>query len=552
MNFRVYYKHIFSRIASKWAVLLVDIMLVLVSMFLACILQYGFSSLADRTSLCVWMIVVTALCNVCSFHVFRTYVGIIRYSSFVDICQVFRSLTLGYALAVLVNFCYSLLSVEGGMSYRIFVMAYIFTFASMLCMRTAIKILYEKATFDKRHCVNVFIYGFHGTGVNVAKSLRVNRNNHYRLCGFISDEPDMVGKHTMGCRVYPNDERLSEYLKKKNVHTVIISPSTASDLERSKMLDKLSSYNVQVMIVPSLTNRVDDGAIKDIKIEDWLRREPVQINMRKTASYIEGRRIMVIGAAGTVGRELVRQLAMLNPYQLILVDQAESPLYDVQLELSDHWKNLSVRVLVADVVNRTRMEAIYKETRPHLVFHAAAYNQVQLMDEYVSEAIQTNVLGTVNVTDLAMKYRVRRMIMISTDKTCAPGNMVEYSKCLAEKYVQSYSNNLNHKNGDGTGMIIAHLSDELLKPVCNMLTLPEVCMRTIELGVTGNKGEIDVCEETGKERKDSINQKKEKRGISEAANCKQMRKDIWALIEHSYTGNAVALADEMKKIVADI
>lgn len=552
MNFRIYYKRLFSRIASKWTVLFVDVILVLVSMLLACICQYGFSSFADKASLCVWMTVVTVLCNACFFCLFRTYVGIIRYSSFVDICQVLRSLTLGYILSGCINLCCSLCYSGGGMSYRVLITAYVFTFAFMLFTRTVVKMLYEKVTFEKRHCVNVFIYGFHGTGINVAKSLRVNRNNHYRLCGFISDEPDMIGKHTMGCRVYPNDERLLERLKRKNVHTVIISPSTPLDLERSKMLEKFSSCNIHVMIVPLLTNRVDDGKMKDMKIEDWLRRERVQIDMRKTASYIEGRRIMVIGAAGAVGSELVRQLAILNPYQLILVDQAESPLYDVQLELSDHWKNLSVRVLVADVANRTRLEAIYKETRPHLIFHAAAYNQARLMDEYASEAIQANVLGTVNVTDLALKHRARRLIMISTDNACSPNNVVEYSKCLAEKYIQSYGNGQKRRNGEGTDMVIVHLGDAPLEPACNMLTLPEVCMRVIEWGVMGNRGVIDFCGETGKEQKRAVNSKKERPGILDAANCKQIRKDIWTLIEHSYTEDAAALTDEMKKMVADL
>ena len=179
------------------------------------------------------------------------------------------------------------------MPNSILFMAYMFTFSLMACMRIAVKMLYEAIAFDARHCVNVFIYGFHGTGVNVAKSLRVSRNNHYRLRGFISDEPDMIGKHTMGCRVYPNDEQLFDRLKKKKVDTIIISPSKVSDLENSGMLDKLFSHDIHVMTVPPLSDCMDDGLIKDIQIEDWLRREPVQVDMRKITAHIEGRRVMV-------------------------------------------------------------------------------------------------------------------------------------------------------------------------------------------------------------------------------------------------------------------
>ena len=180
----------------------------------------------------------------------------------------------------------------------------------MVCLRIAVKMLYEAIAFDARHSVNVFIYGSHGTGVNVAKSLRVSRNNHFRLCGFISDEPDMIGKHTMGCRVYANDDELFFHLKKKNVHTVIVSPDKVAGLEDSGVLDKWLAHAIQVMTVPPLSDCMDDGLIKDIQIEDWLRREPVQIDIRRIASHIEGQRIMVTGAAGAIGRGIVLLLIL--------------------------------------------------------------------------------------------------------------------------------------------------------------------------------------------------------------------------------------------------
>lgn len=189
----------------------------------------------------------------------------------------------------------------------------------------------------------------------------------------------------------------------------------------------------------------NDGGM-NIQTGNWFRRESIQIDTRKIAVHVEGHRVMVIGAAGAVGRGIIRHLAALNPYQLILVDQAESPLYDVQLELSDHWKNLDVRVLVADVVNYTRMEAVFREARPQLVFHTAAYKNAQLMDDYVSEAIQTNVLGTMNIADLALEYGVERMVMVSIDKADLPSNSMEYTKCLAEIYIQSCACKLQVEN----------------------------------------------------------------------------------------------------------
>ena len=183
---------------------------------------------------------------------------------------------------------------------------------------------------------------------------------------------------------------------------------------------------------------------------------------------------MVTGAAGTIGRGIVRQLAALNPYRLILVDQAESPLYDVQLELSDHWKNLDVRVLVADVANRTRMEAIFRETQPQVVFHAAAYKQPQLMEDYVSEALQTNLLGTINVADLALQYKAGRMILISTDKAAHPVRAVEYSKRLSEIYVQSLGQKVQAEETGGSKLMVVRFGDVYPEDPHSLMTFDQV------------------------------------------------------------------------------
>ena len=403
MNLKIYYKNLSSRIASKWTILAIDICLIMISMLLACILQLGVSSIIYKMSLYVWMIFFSLFCNLCFFSVFHTYVGVIRFSSFVDIYRVFISLTLSYGVLGVGNFCWSAFGLGETLPSGIIFIAYILNFIFMACLRILVKMLHEVLSFDIRHCVNVFIYGFRGTGVNIAKSMRVSRNNHYRVCGFISDEPWMIGKHTMGCRVYANDKMLFEHLKRKNVRTIIASPDKLVDLEQSGIVAQMLAQDIHVMTVPPLSDCLDDGIIKDIHIEDWLRREPIQVDIRKIAAYVEGHRILITGAAGTVGREIVRQLAALNPYQLILVDQAESPLYDIQLELSDHWKNLEVRVLVADVTNYTRMEAIFRECMPQLVFHAAAYKHVAMLEDYASEAIQVNILGTKTVAGFVCK-----------------------------------------------------------------------------------------------------------------------------------------------------
>lgn len=491
MNLKIYYKNLSSRIASKWTILTIDICLVVISMLLACVLHYGVSSVVHKMSLYVWMIFFSLFCNLCLFSAFYTYVGIIRFSSFVDIYRVFISLTMSYGILGIGNFCWSAFGFGETMPNGIIFIAYILNFMFMVCLRILVKMLHEALSFDKRHCVNVFIYGFRGAGVNIAKSLRVSKNNHYRVCGFISDEPWMIGKHTMGCRIYANDDSLFECLKKKNVHTVIISPDKLVDLESSGIMELLMAQGIHVMTVPPLSDCMNDEIIKDIHIEDWLRREPIRIDIRKIAAYVEGHRILITGAAGAVGREIVRQLATLNPYQLILIDQAESPLYDIQLELSDHWKNLEVRVLVADVANYTRMESIFKQYKPQLVFHAAAYKNISMLEDYVTEAVQVNINGTKNIADLAVKYNVGKCMLISTDHALVPAHVMGYTKRLAELYFLGLSQKHTQENY-ATHLFVIRFADVYPSAPRSTMTLSEACQLILEIGNLGENGEVYV------------------------------------------------------------
>ena len=235
-------------------------------------------------------------------------------------------------------------------------------------------------------------------------------------------------------------------------------------------------------------------------------------------------------------------MATLNPYQLILVDQAESPLYDVQLELSDHWKNLEVRVLVADVANRTRLEAIFEETRPQLVFHSAAYKHVQLMDDFVSEAIQTNISGTVNIADLAVKYRVSRA------NARHPENAMEYSKRVAEIYVQSSDCRLKRDKGE-TDMFIVRLGEVYPTNTHCLITMSEACMLTLEVGVMGDGGEVYIVGGPGDGLLDSVISEKIKREKPSVDDYEHVREEVLALVQYSYTEKKAILIGLMKKIV---
>lgn len=551
MNLRIYYKKISSRIASRWTILAIDVCLVMISMLLACILQLGLSSIVYKMSLYVWMIVFSLFCNLCFFSVFYTYVGVIRFSSFVDIYRVFISLTISYGVLGIGNFCWSAFGLGETLPNGIIFSAYIFNFTFMVCLRILVKMLHEALSFDNRHCVNVFIYGFRGTGVNIAKSMRVSRNNHYRVCGFISDEPWMIGKHTMGCRVYANDNTLFEHLKKKNVQTIVVSPDKLADLESSGTTRRMLAEDINVMTVPPLSDCLNDGIIKDIHIEDWLRREPVQVDIRKIAAYVEGHRVLITGAAGAVGQEIVRQLAALNPYQLILVDQAESPLYDIQLELSDNWKNLEVRVLVADVANYSRMEAIYKQYMPQLVFHAASYKNISMLNDYVTEAVQVNVAGTKNISDLAVKYRVCKCVMISTDHAFSPVHVMGYSKRLAEIYIQGLSRKIMQE-GLATKLFIIRFADVYPDAPRSLMTLSEACKLILEVGNLGENGDVYVFEDEVVPEAESTCCAKVKKSREAIVETDVVCKQVTSLIENCESCEALTIINEMKKIISSI
>ena len=549
MNFRIYYKNLSSHIASKWTILLIDMFLVVISMLLACMVQFGISSVLYKMSLYVWIVCFSLLSNFCFFHIFRTHVGVIRFSSFVDIYRAFVCLTFSYGLLGLGNFCWDVFGFGETLPSSIIFMAYILNFSFMVCFRILVKMVHEAMSFDSRHSVGVFIYGFQGTGVNIAKSLRVNRNNHFRLRGFISDEPSMIGKHAMGCRVYANDRFLLEHLKKKDVRTIIVSPSKLSELEVTEGMKYLLAHDIHVMTVPPLSDCLDDGIIKDIHIEDWLKREPVHVDLRCIASCVEGRRILITGAAGNIGRGIVRQLAALNPYQLILVDQAESPLYDVQLELSDHWKNLEVKVLVADVANVTRMESIFKQYMPQIVFHAASYKDLSLMEDFVSEAVQTNVLGTMNLVNLSLMHRVNRFVMVSTDMVFNPTNTVSFTKKIAEMFVQA--SQYNEKIEALTQFLIVRFGDVYPDALDSLVTVPEACQLILEIGRFGQAGRIYVFNDKGASEMEMTWRDKIKMCNEDIPDYKQINERVLSLIEKSYTENAVNLMADMKEILSD-
>lgn len=438
----------------------------------------------------------------------------------VDIMRIFVSLTVSYALLMITSVLTESYLEFNLAPVSVLFMSYIISFAMMACSRVIVKTFFEALNFDGTRSANVFIYGAKEAGVNIAKALRVNLRNHYRLRGFIADEPELINKVMMGVRVFPNDDTLIDVLNDRDVQTIIISPAKMEELKKSDMADRLLVHNIKLMTAPPLSEwngqALSRTQLKEIQIEDLLQRNPIEIDIHKVASHLEGKRVMITGAAGSIGSEIMRQVASFNPYKLILVDQAETPLHDIRLELQDRWRDIDAETIIADISNATRMEDIFREFKPQYIFHAAAYKHVPMMEDNVSESIQVNVFGTRTVADLAVKYGAEKFVMISTDKAVNPTNVMGCSKRICEIYVQSLAKKLQKEGGHATqfittrfgnvlgsnGSVIPRFRDQIQRggPVTvthpeiirYFMTIPEACRLVLEAGSMGNGGEIYI------------------------------------------------------------
>ena len=520
MKRNFFHRYLSAKVLPIWTVLLIDVLIIVVSSLLAYALRYDFRSLFSESSSIDVTIVCTVAVNLIFFRAFRTYSNVLRFSSFVDIMRIFVALTVSYVLLLIASIVVKSFTNINVAPITVLFMSYIISFAMMACSRIVVKIFFEALNFDGSRSANVFIYGAKEAGVNIAKALRVSLRNHYRLRGFIADEPELINKVMMGVKVFPNDDTLIENLDDRDVHTIIISPAKMEALKHSDMADRLLAHNIKLMTAPPLSEWnnqfLDRTQLKEIQIEDLLQRNPIEIDIHKVASHLEGKRVMITGAAGSIGSEIMRQVASFNPYKLILVDQAETPLHDIRLELQDRWRDIDAETIIADISNVTRMEEIFRRYKPQYIVHAAAYKHVPMMVDNVSESIQVNVYGTRTVADLTVKYGAEKFVMISTDKAVNPTNVMGCSKRICEIYVQSLAKKLLAEGGHVTqfittrfgnvlgsnGSVIPRFRDQIQRggPVTvthpeiirYFMTIPEACRLVLEAGSMGNGGEIYI------------------------------------------------------------
>lgn len=501
-------------------ILIIDISIIIFSSLVMYLLRFGFTGMTSEVNdsgLTITFILV--FFNVISFFLFKTFSGILRFSSFSDLLRVIYALTLGYIISLVCILILKIFHPQFIFSVPTFFGIYLLNVLGMVFSRIVVKEVYDTLTGNKEKTKNIFVYGTKQAGISVAKALKGSSELNYKLMGFISDEEIMVGKNIMGVNIYANNENLFRVLETKDVNTVIVSPHKMEEIKNSPLLANFVDHNISLLTTAAPVSEWNGALtskeqLKDIQIEDLLPRDPININLQSIAENIEGKRVMVTGAAGSIGSEIVRQVAAFNPFSIILIDQAETPLHDIRLELQDKWRDIKTEIFVADISNETRMEKLFHKTRPQYLFHAAAYKHVPMMEDNVSESIQTNVKGTKILADLAVKFEVRKFVIVSTDKAVNPSNVMGCSKRICEIYVQSLAKHLDEKglkktefittrfgNVLGSNGSVIPLFREQIKsggPVTvthpeiirYFMTIPEACQLVLQAGSMGNGGEI--------------------------------------------------------------
>ena len=507
-----------------WVVLGMDILICYLSGIFVFWLYYHGAVALGNIALLTKTIFMYMVFNLIGFKLFRTYSGIIRYSSFVDLQRVGMAMLLSLGIAeamhyVVYHWNLEFVRLEGRQIAAMYLVATI----GMMAFRILTKSLYD-VLFNTDKGMRTLIYGVRDGGVGLAKVIRSERPCRFLLKGFISHDLSIKGRVLMGTKVYVADDKLAEHIKDMNIQAVLVSPLQNEYFRNDqKLQDTLLGLGIQIFMSSGEKEwKQDDDysqvQLKEISIEDLLPREQIHVDMDAIGRLLRGKKIMITGSAGSIGSEMVRQIAVYEPSELILIDQAETPQHDIRLMMHFDWPEIKAYTIVASIANEERMEKIFQTYRPDYVFHAAAYKHVPMMEDNPSESIQNNVWGTKVIADLSVKYGVRKFVMISTDKAVNPTNVMGCSKRICEIYCQSLNRKINGQAGSrpvtqfvttrfgnvlGSNGSVIPLFEKQIKaggPVTVtdpdiirfFMLIPEACKLVLEAGTHGVGGEIFV------------------------------------------------------------
>lgn len=503
-----------------WCIFWIDCAVIFISyLFIYQQINSGVKALGILGQLSMFFAIFT-LFHAIGFRIFHTYDGILRYSSFIDLQRVFYAVTFGAVLsAITKNMLLSTHFFPGvEIEYRNIVLGALISTLVLWAIRVIAKTIFDVSLSDY-NIKHTFIYGVKEGGIGLAKQIKNSKPMKFKLMGFISDDTKIKHHHLMGTKVYAPDLNTIRKMRNNNISTLLISPGAINVFRANKdFQDALLAEGIHIyMPTTQEWNRNEQQQLKEVSIEDLLPRDEISIDMESVGAMLHGKRILITGSAGSIGSEMVRQIAKYSPAELILIDSAETPQHDIRLMMAKQFPEIKAETIVTTICSKSRMEHIFKTYLPDYVFHAAAYKHVPMMENNPCESIQNNVYGTKILADLAIKYGVKKFVMISTDKAVNPTNVMGCSKRICEIYVQSLNKAVKEGivkgetqfvttrfgNVLGSNGSVIPLFKKQIKaggPVTvtdpriirYFMLIPEACKLVLEAGTKGNGGEIFV------------------------------------------------------------
>lgn len=503
-----------------WCIFWIDCAVTFVSyLFIYQQINSGAKALSILGQLSMLFAIFT-LFHAIGFRIFHTYDGILRYSSFIDLQRVFYAVTFGAVLSAITKDMLLSTHFFPGVEieYRNIVLGALISTLVLWAIRVIAKTIFDVSLSDY-NIKHAFIYGVKEGGIGLAKQIKNSKPMKFKLMGFISDDAEIKHHHLMGTKVYAPDLNTIRKMRNNNISTLLISPGAINVFRANKdFQDALLAEGIHIyMPTTQEWNRNEQQQLKEVSIEHLLPRDEISIDMESVGSMLHGKRILITGSAGSIGSEMVKQIAKYGPAELILIDSAETPQHDIRLMMAKQFPEIKAETIVTTICSKSRMEHIFKTYLPDYVFHAAAYKHVPMMENNPCESVQNNVYGTKILADLAVKYGVKKFVMISTDKAVNPTNVMGCSKRICEIYVQSLNKAIEEGiiNGKtqfvttrfgnvlGSNGSVIPLFKKQIKaggPVTvtdpriirYFMLIPEACKLVLEAGTKGNGGEIFV------------------------------------------------------------